>query len=51
LVSAFTFVVAILMGANGFVAAFIAGSAFGAFAGRGEEREVGTWSRPVVWHR
>jgi sodium/hydrogen antiporter len=29
-----------LIGANGFVAAFAAGSAFGAFAGRGEEREV-----------
>jgi NhaP-type Na+/H+ or K+/H+ antiporter len=28
------------IGANGFVAAFAAGSAFGAFAGRGEEREV-----------
>jgi sodium/hydrogen antiporter len=28
------------LGANGFVAAFAAGSAFGAFAGRGEEREV-----------
>lgn len=34
------YVLALLMGANGFVAAFIAGSAFGAFAGRGEEREV-----------
>jgi sodium/hydrogen antiporter len=31
---------ATLVGANGFVAAFAAGSAFGAFAGRGEEREV-----------
>jgi sodium/hydrogen antiporter len=31
---------ATLIGANGFVAAFAAGSAFGAFAGRGEEREV-----------
>jgi sodium/hydrogen antiporter len=29
-----------LVGANGFVAGFAAGSAFGAFAGRGEEREV-----------
>jgi NhaP-type Na+/H+ or K+/H+ antiporter len=29
-----------MLGANGFVAAFAAGSAFGAFAGRGEEREV-----------
>jgi NhaP-type Na+/H+ or K+/H+ antiporter len=31
---------ATLVSANGFVAAFAAGSAFGAFAGRGEEREV-----------
>jgi NhaP-type Na+/H+ or K+/H+ antiporter len=31
---------ATLADANGFVAAFAAGSAFGAFAGRGEEREV-----------
>jgi NhaP-type Na+/H+ or K+/H+ antiporter len=31
---------ATLLGANGFVAAFSAGSAFGAFAGTGEEREV-----------
>jgi sodium/hydrogen antiporter len=31
---------ATLIDANGFVAAFAAGSAFGAFAGRGEEREV-----------
>jgi NhaP-type Na+/H+ or K+/H+ antiporter len=31
---------ATLVGANGFVAAFAAGIAFGAFAGRGEEREV-----------
>jgi NhaP-type Na+/H+ or K+/H+ antiporter len=31
---------ATLLGANGFVAAFAAGSAFGAFAGRGQEREV-----------
>jgi sodium/hydrogen antiporter len=31
---------ATLIGVNGFVAAFAAGSAFGAFAGRGEEREV-----------
>jgi NhaP-type Na+/H+ or K+/H+ antiporter len=34
------FLSAIPLGANGFVAAFAAGSAFGAFAGRGEEREV-----------
>jgi NhaP-type Na+/H+ or K+/H+ antiporter len=31
---------AVLMGANGFVAAFVAGSAYGTFAGRGGEKEV-----------
>jgi sodium/hydrogen antiporter len=31
---------AVAIGANGFVAAFVAGSAYGAFAGRGGEKEV-----------
>ena len=31
---------AVVIGANGFVAAFVAGSAYGAFAGRGGEKEV-----------
>ena len=31
---------AVALGANGFVAAFVAGSAYGAFAGRGGEKEV-----------
>ena len=31
---------AVLIGANGFVAAFVAGSAYGTFAGRGGEKEV-----------
>lgn len=34
------FVVAMLIDANGFVAAFVAGSAFGAVTARGEEKEV-----------
>lgn len=34
------YIVAVLLGANGFVAAFLAGSAFGAVAGRGGEAEV-----------
>jgi NhaP-type Na+/H+ or K+/H+ antiporter len=38
--SLLAYVCATLINANGFVAAFAAGSAFGAFAGRGEEREV-----------
>jgi NhaP-type Na+/H+ or K+/H+ antiporter len=38
--SLLAFLCALLINANGFVAAFVAGSAFGAFAGRGEEREV-----------
>ena len=38
--SLLAFLCALLIGANGFVAAFVAGSAFGAFTGRGEEREV-----------
>ena len=38
--SLLAYLCATLIGANGFVAAFAAGSAFGAFAGRGEEREV-----------
>jgi NhaP-type Na+/H+ or K+/H+ antiporter len=38
--SLLAFLCAMLIGANGFVAAFAAGSAFGAFGGRGEEREV-----------
>jgi NhaP-type Na+/H+ or K+/H+ antiporter len=38
--SLLAFLCALLVGANGFVAAFVAGSAFGALAGRGEEREV-----------
>lgn len=39
--SLLAYLCALLIGANGFVAAFVAGSAFGAFAGRGGEREVG----------
>ena len=38
--SLLAYLCATLIGANGFVTAFAAGSAFGAFAGRGEEREV-----------
>jgi NhaP-type Na+/H+ or K+/H+ antiporter len=38
--SLLAYLCALLIDANGFVAAFAAGSAFGAFAGRGEEREV-----------
>jgi sodium/hydrogen antiporter len=38
--SLLVYLCATMLGANGFVAAFAAGSAFGAFAGRGEEREV-----------
>jgi sodium/hydrogen antiporter len=38
--SLLVYLCATLLGANGFVAAFAAGSAFGAFAGRGQEREV-----------
>jgi NhaP-type Na+/H+ or K+/H+ antiporter len=38
--SLLAYLCATLIGANGFVAAFAAGIAFGAFAGRGEEREV-----------
>lgn len=34
------FLLATLIDANGFVAAFVAGSAFGAFTGRGGEREI-----------
>jgi sodium/hydrogen antiporter len=34
------YLAALLIGANGFVAAFVGGSAFGAFAGRGGEEEV-----------
>jgi NhaP-type Na+/H+ or K+/H+ antiporter len=34
------YVLAVLIDANGFVAAFVAGSAFGAVTARGEEREV-----------
>ena len=38
--SLLAFLVAILIDANGFIAAFVAGSAFGAFTGRGGEREI-----------
>jgi len=38
--SLLAFLCAILIGANGFLAAFVAGSAFGAFAGRRGETEV-----------
>jgi sodium/hydrogen antiporter len=38
--SLLAYLCATLIGVNGFVAAFAAGSAFGNFAGRGEEREV-----------
>lgn len=38
--SLLAYLCALLIDANGFVAAFAAGSAFGAFAGRGGEREV-----------
>ena len=38
--SLLAYLLATLIGANGFVAAFVAGSAFGAFTGRGGEKEI-----------
>jgi sodium/hydrogen antiporter len=45
------FVVAMLIDANGFVAAFVAGSAFGAVTAREGKRRSITLSRPAAWHR
>jgi sodium/hydrogen antiporter len=44
-------VLAMLINANGFVAPFVAGSAFGAVTARGEEKRSITSSRPAASHR